>query len=165
MVFDSQIVKLVATRIADKKAGRDPYGESAFTQAQATPTIEDIALAEVALRAVAEARPVMAPALSQMDSIDQINDYYELEAVFELANERRRQIQVKGHTPETDANYVSGELARAAAAYALGSPDGRPPSVWPWGDSSWKSSNKMRNLIKAGALIMAEMCRIKRSQR
>jgi len=164
MVFDPQIIKLVATRIADKRAGRDPYGESAFTQAQATPTMGDIALAEVALRAVAEVRPIMAPALSQMDSVDQLNDYYELETIFELANERRRQIQVEGHTPETDKNYVSGELALAAAAYALGSADSHPPSIWPWGSSSWKPSSRMKDLLKAGALIMAEMCRIKRSQ-
>lgn len=165
MVFDPDIVRLVATRIADHKADRDPYGESAFTVAQSRATDEDIRLAESVLRAVAEARPSMAPALSKMDSIDQINDYYELESVFEIASERRRQIQGEGYTPEVDERYVSGELALAAAAYTLGISDGRPPSIWPWGAAAWKPSTRERDLVKAGALILAELCRIKRSRR
>lgn len=74
-----------------------------------------------------------------------------------ITAERMRQVAVEGWTPEHDAAHAKGELARAAACYALGK---RPPGLWPWEDKWWKPSDQKRNLEKAGALIAAEIDRL-----
>jgi hypothetical protein len=80
-----------------------------------------------------------------------------LPGVQAITMERQRQIAIEGWTPKHDAALVHGELARAAACYALG---GRPVGIWPWADNWWKPSTPERNLEKAGALIAAEIDRI-----
>jgi hypothetical protein len=93
-----------------------------------------------------------------------------------IAAERRRQIEVEGWTAEHDAQHLNGELAMAAQAYidtmrkavaaASGRLDGElwklaPPLAWPWDWEWWKpSDDPVRNLVKAGALIAAEIDRI-----
>ncbi len=94
-----------------------------------------------------------------------------------IAAERERQINVEHWTPEHDNAHQLGELAGAAAVYALlacgfENPHSiesiRPPvthkvRVWPWADTWWKpSDDPMRNLVKAGALIAAEIDRLQR---
>ena len=75
-----------------------------------------------------------------------------------IAKERQRQIEAEGWTPEHDDQHVHGELADAAACYVDGNPVG-----WPWDEKWWKpSSDPIRNLAKAGALIAAEIDRLQR---
>jgi hypothetical protein len=89
-----------------------------------------------------------------------------------IFKERLRQITEEGFTPERDAAYVNGELARAGAAFAQIAtevplhPDylHKVPywlaDLWPWDNTWWKPSNDpVRNLVKAGALIAAELDR------
>jgi len=94
-------------------------------------------------------------------------------AQFDVIAERRRQIEAEGWSHEYDNSYFHGELARAAAAYALqGSSEGRvigddlTPSIisriWPWSQKWWKPTTPRRNLVKAGALILAEIERLDR---
>lgn len=83
-------------------------------------------------------------------------------AAIDVLTERQRQQSVEGWTPEHDDQYEDGELVDAAACYAQDSSlwdcVGEPPCDWPWPDEWWKPSNDMRrNLIKAGALILAEI--------
>lgn len=83
-------------------------------------------------------------------------------AILDVIAERQRQQSVEGWTPEHDDQYEDGELIDAAACYAKDSSlwdcIGEPPSDWPWNDEWWKPSKSMRrNLIKAGALILAEI--------
>lgn len=96
----------------------------------------------------------------------------------DILAERRRQIKAEGWTPEHDDKHGDGELADAAACYAIGRlpvryqvVDGRARGdewgrewrdAWPWDRSHWKPSNRRRNLVKAGALIVAEIERIDR---
>lgn len=91
------------------------------------------------------------------------------EAVDEIAAERRRQVEAEGWTVEHDDRHSAGEIALAAAAYAYGSqyPDeiraaGGRPNWWPWEARWWKPSTPRRDLIKAAALIVAEIERIDR---
>ena len=85
-------------------------------------------------------------------------------AARDVVSERQRQMGVEGWTPEGDAAYRDGELADAAACYA------RPryrmgetcPPEWPWAGKWWKPTNRRRNLVKAGALILAEIERLDR---
>jgi hypothetical protein len=80
-----------------------------------------------------------------------------------IAAERERQIKVEGHTAEHDAQHTKGQLAHAAVCYAL--PDRIPDAVmmiWPWPDEWWKPTpdDRIRELVKAGALIAAEIDRL-----
>jgi hypothetical protein len=85
-----------------------------------------------------------------------------------IAAERRRQVEAEGWTPEHDAQHAAGELARAAACYALPQRErttspGLPfPRGWPWGVRAWKPEpgDRVRELVKAGGLIAAEIDRL-----
>lgn len=95
-------------------------------------------------------------------------------AAQDIAAERRRQVEVEGWTPEHDDEHDDGALARAAACYAaiesgLSSAvvyDGRnatPEDVlWPF--PGWlKPKGHRRNLVRAAALIVAEIERLDRA--
>ncbi len=85
-----------------------------------------------------------------------------------IAAERSRQIEAEGWSPEHDAEHCDDDLALAAACYAtpynFRDPHGRtgvPPQLWPWGRSDWKpTADRIRELVKAGALIAAEIDRL-----
>ena len=82
-----------------------------------------------------------------------------------ITSERRRQIQREGWTPEHDDAHEEDELARAAVKYieAACAFDHGWHAMWPWEPSWWKpSDDAIRNLTKAGALIAAEIDRIRR---
>ena len=86
------------------------------------------------------------------------------QAVLDVAAERRRQIEAEGWTPEHDDEHGAGEMAAAAACYALNAA-GCGCEVarnWPWDRSWWKPSTARRDLVKAGALILAEIERLDR---
>ena len=86
-------------------------------------------------------------------------------ALNDVAQERFRQIYIMGLTFEHDDAYVNDELCRAAAAYALAGdhPSGPVPASWPWHGSYWIPTDHRANLVKAGALILAEIERIDRA--
>lgn len=81
--------------------------------------------------------------------------------------ERQRQINAEGWTPEHDDMHKGGQLAVAAACYTLAAhrltSQGSIPPLWPWAPSFWKPAYGRRDLVKAGALILAEIERIDRA--
>lgn len=92
---------------------------------------------------------------------DESADHAPTDAVGLIAAERRSQIVEKGYTPEHDDRHGAGEFARAAEAYLRGdSFSGR--TSWPWNPESFKPSTRVRDLVKAGALIAAEIDRLQR---
>lgn len=83
----------------------------------------------------------------------------------QIAAERQRQLSEEGWTSEHDAAWVNGELVSAAICYARTAVDGyagrmSAPLGWPWHEDWWKPSNYLRNLVRAGALIAAEIDRL-----
>lgn len=85
-----------------------------------------------------------------------------------IAQERKRQIKQEGFTLERDRAYGSLELRLAAfcylrnSAFQLGKSEVQPGVYWPWEIEWWKpSDDPVRNLVKAGALIAAEIDRLK----
>ncbi|WP_296988165.1 hypothetical protein [Thalassospira sp. UBA1131] len=102
------------------------------------------------------------------------------QALLDIELERARQQLVEGWTPEHDDTHDDGEMARAASVYALlgGWPDGPERSVmdsfgssgvpytdranWPWHVDWLKPTDRRRDLVKAGALIVAEIERLDR---
>lgn len=94
-----------------------------------------------------------------------------------IAAERQRQVDIEGWTSDHDATHRNGMLVEAAMSYAEVSskqlyevfrrgaervePDRFPRPDWPWDASWWKpSDDPLRNLVKAGALIAAEIDRL-----
>lgn len=88
----------------------------------------------------------------------------------QIADERARQESDEGCTAEGDDSYIKGELAWVAAAYAVvGTAEGQyvaENALWPdeWAPELFKPSSPERNLIKAGALILAELERLARAR-
>lgn len=84
----------------------------------------------------------------------------------DVLDERQRQITAEGWTPEHDDAYRSGDLADAAACYAMNDPVKDlycVPVDWPWMQAWWKPTDRRRDLVKAGALILAEIERLDRA--
>lgn len=103
--------------------------------------------------------------------------------ILEIARERERQVNGEGWALDHDDKHVDGAIARAAASYAYyaGIPsvtrqvdtypyNGKvcPTDVvvirraWPWSWTWWKPTTPRRDLIKAAALIVAEIERLDR---
>lgn len=90
-----------------------------------------------------------------------------------IREERERQVYAEGWTPAHDDQHATGELADAAAAYAhagdhspVNPEDGYGTDLgrvlWPWDRASFKPGAHRRNLVRAGALIVAELERLDR---
>lgn len=99
-----------------------------------------------------------------------------------ISEERQRQIEKEGWTHEHDdgPGHENGEMAHAAACYAVGEDlpiyrgtlgggagfDDVPciRYLWPWERQWWKPTpnDRIRELTKAGALITAEIDRLQR---
>jgi hypothetical protein len=86
--------------------------------------------------------------------------------------ERQRQITEEGWTPEHDDQQhretVCG-LAVAAGCYAMFAdsyPNAeQPPPQWPWDAQWWKPKTYRRDLVRAAAMLVAEIERIDRGSR
>jgi len=95
------------------------------------------------------------------------------QALLDVAAERRRQIEVEGWTPEHDDQHGDNSMSIAAACYAL--QDMAPAlevqtvrvrGLWEWTGwaSSWfKPKDRRSNLVRAAALLLAEIERLDRS--
>ncbi|WP_024767497.1 hypothetical protein [Pseudomonas nitroreducens] len=89
----------------------------------------------------------------------------------DVQTERARQIASEGWTPEHDDEHGGGQMARAAACYALAgscAPNDETAELlvslaWPWAPEWWKPTTSRRDLVKAAALILAEMERLDRA--
>ena len=83
-----------------------------------------------------------------------------------IQEERERQTSIKGWTADHDDSHINGELRDAAISYLMycdPKAGEDAVSVWPFEISSFKPSvGEYHNLIKAGALIAAEIDRLQR---
>ncbi len=113
-------------------------------------------------------------------------------AIEDIAAERRRQIEVEGwHAAHDDDPHGGGALAIAAAWYAMnahthdmlpserleitnsshvanalfaGRHGEQSSMAWPWELKWWKPKDRRRDLVRAGALIVAEIERLDRAR-
>nr|WP_314540037.1 hypothetical protein [uncultured Massilia sp.] len=116
---------------------------------------------------VLDLHPKLVAALQAHDALQSI-------AARDVLVERGRQVEAEGYDPDHDDAHVSDEIAAYAAYYVM------PPAVrdWPaeetghgatWGAAiipeGWgppKPGDRRRELVKAGALVLAEIERIDR---
>jgi len=109
-----------------------------------------------------------------------------LQGIALIALERKRQIDHEGWTEEHDDKHSQGELAKAASIYATITQENVMCRIenlsyygWPWDagwfkpfsdppkddpryENSFPSVDRIRCLVKAGALIAAEIDRLQR---
>lgn len=98
-----------------------------------------------------------------------------MSAIDDIAAERKRQVEKECWSLEHDDAHSFGEMARAAACYAIPQSmlDYRVQNpgagsvfnlIWPpqWGHEWWKPKDRRRNLVRAAALLVAEIERLDR---
>lgn len=95
-----------------------------------------------------------------------------MQALHDVMAERRRQMMVEGWTAKHDDEHGDGAMAVAAACYALASEPAMQlakvdfTELWKWtgwAQRWWKPKDKRRNLIRAAALLLAEIERMDRA--
>ena len=92
-----------------------------------------------------------------------------------IAQERKRQIEEEGWTAVHDEQHRDGDLALAGVCYVMDAvSDMRDrheekwlalisDALWPWECMWWKPTlDRVRQLVKAGALIAAEIDKLQR---
>lgn len=100
-------------------------------------------------------------------------------AIGDVITERKRQINQEGYSTKSDDAYQQNELLRAAVCYADNvvsrgwvhdshfGPEvyqsEEAPDLWPWGLDFWKPKNPRLDLVRAAALLIAEIERMDRS--
>lgn len=100
-------------------------------------------------------------------------------ALADVAAERQRQITAEGYDHAHDDAHEDFELSRAASVYALfaampaldrdfalrhGPHLYGANIVWPWGREHLNLTTRRADLVKAGALILAEIERLDRKE-
>jgi len=107
-------------------------------------------------------------------------------AIDDVVAERQRQIDFEGWTADHDDEHGNREMAQAASDYVshyvgrswLADPDSdlrkafggsldqyraeEAPEDWPWDERWWKPKDPRRDLVRAAALIIAEIERLDR---
>ncbi|EXH14071.1 hypothetical protein J668_3669 [Acinetobacter baumannii 1276470-86] len=108
-----------------------------------------------------------------------MSELYSSQAVKDVLNERERQIIKEGYLPEFDNLYEGNELPRAASCYVdhavsrgwvYSSKDFGPEvymdedaAGWgPFADTFWKPKSPRQDLVRAAALLIAEIERLDR---
>ena len=79
-----------------------------------------------------------------------------------VAAERRRQVETEGWTVEHDARHPLDDLAAAARCYERYDGGDGVPQAWPWHPARFKPGGLVTDLVRAGALYLAEADRCDR---
>lgn len=104
-------------------------------------------------------------------------EYTPSKALLDVIKERNRQVNVEEHTHANDDQYQSNELIRGSHSYvghviarswtySESTPEKyqseEPSEFWPWPDETWKPKSPREDLIRATALLLAELERMDR---
>ena len=93
-------------------------------------------------------------------------------AIIDVLKERTRQDVEEGWTSDHDDGHSAGELAGAAAAYACYRSQVAPAVVmgealierlWPFHPDWWNPTDRRHDLVKAAAMLLAEIERLDRA--
>lgn len=88
-------------------------------------------------------------------------------AAVDVLKERVRQVEGEGYGVESDDCYTDYQLPRAAICYAIkaaGLPSHRATLYWPFPAPAFKPTERRANLVKAAALLLAEIERLDRAE-
>ena len=86
-------------------------------------------------------------------------------AEIDVLQERRRQVAEEGWTAEHDDQHDKSEIALAGACYAFNAAGlaTLANDWWPWSMQWFKPKDRRRDLVKAAALLLAEIERLDRA--
>lgn len=91
------------------------------------------------------------------------------QGTLDVAAERMRQIDEHAYTATWDSGYLNFQLLYAADAYmrsaCTDSVLNQAPPTFPWSEASWRPTTPRRDLVKAAALIIAEIDRMDAEQK
>lgn len=107
------------------------------------------------------------PLAAAMVPLEPWSYYGQSLAAVDVLKERCRQVEGEGYSIEQDDTYTDYQLPRAAICYgikAAGLPDHLERLYWPFRSSAVKPANRRRSLVKAAALILAEIERLDRAE-
>ena len=94
--------------------------------------------------------------------------------MLDVVRERHRQINQEGFDDAWDNGYTQRELTQAAVSFAVSARAALlsneeipsiPPQSFPWSVEWWKPKSPRRALVKAAALLMAEIDCIDRAEK
>lgn len=99
-------------------------------------------------------------------------------AIKDVVSERNRQKNEEFYSDAQDDSYVNNELTRASASYVnhvvgrswihLSKPSVYQseivPDLWPWSEQSWKPKSPRQDLVRATALLLADIDRLDRQE-
>ena len=148
------------SRQAQGGALSDEQRELALLKAIDLPTLAEAAAFRKGWKAAILARAASEPRAEGLTA-----------AARDVLAERQRQITAEGWTLEHDDQHADGQMAAAAGYYALACSwpherdigRGHVPTYWPWTPDWWKPKAPRSNLVRAGALILAEIERLDRA--
>lgn len=110
---------------------------------------------------LAEAQPIVAQQAARIVELEALA--VQTNATRDVLAERQRQKDREGWTADHDDKYQGEQMRWAAASYTLYSDPENLPAMWPWAPKWWKPVDRRRNLVKAGALLLAEIERMDRA--
>lgn len=109
------------------------------------------------------------------ERINEVNSDFFLRGINDVSEERLRQITEEGYGAISDDTLGNGVLGAAGACYAIHAAwtleEGSPgkslsgvPIWWPFGPETWKPEDPRRNLVKAAALLIAQIDKYDRKE-
>ncbi|HAI5534045.1 TPA: ead/Ea22-like family protein [Escherichia coli] len=164
LIENGRLVADTLRHLADNEIDSD-YFAITSTNENGTEIDHEMAITDYALQAAGTVDELVAALESAEKRIAELEGGAFNPAILDVVAERQRQQSVEGWTPEHDNAYQNSELADAAACYAIHAHNQgfSTPAHWPWSPDWWKQSGARRDLVKAGALILAEIERIDRA--
>lgn len=146
------MTKALLQLVADLKAANAQIEELDFLRHEGGP--DSVAALEAEVTRLRKARLRKAQTAAALDVLAE--------------RQRQRQVTGEGWTPEHDDANNDGEMAQAAACYALNAAGWKTEALrgcWPikWMAAWFKPTDPRRDLVKAGALILAEIERLDRA--
>ena len=164
LIENGRLVADTLRHLADNEIDSD-YFALTSTNENGTEIDHEMAITDYALQAAGTVDELVAALESAEKRIAELEGGAFNPAILDVVAERQRQQSVEGWTPEHDNAYQNSELADAAACYAIHAHNQgfSTPAHWPWSPDWWKQSGARRDLVKAGALILAEIERIDRA--
>lgn len=89
------------------------------------------------------------------------------QALMDVLKERRSILSTEGWSEDQPNPHEGSKLAAAGACYAMhavaamnGQTDDSAPAEWPWSEQWWNPNTPRFELVKAAALILAEIERL-----
>lgn len=165
--------------IADNKIGRDGEWDQEVLSQQLEMLagdgfdLDSLGISQAALASLTDSGTKKGGASSSTEGTEPARKRRRgIKAIDDVIAERERQISEEAWTLEHDDKHTDGALSLAGVCYAEwehnefpeGSGHSLVPINWPWSEESWKPAGLRRNLVKAGALIIAEIERLDRAE-